>query len=157
VVIKLYKCLIRPRLEYAVQAWRPYLQKDIDLIEGVQRRATKLVVGMREKSYEERLKFLDMTTLETRRVRGDLIEVFKIMKGLEDVNKEKFFTTDKGCTRGHELKLYKPNCRLDCRKYAFSHRIINMWNSLPSNTIACNTVYSFKRKIDAFLYSQGFI
>jgi ribonuclease P/MRP protein subunit RPP40 len=63
------------------------LQKDIDLIEGVQRRATKLVVEMKEMSYEERLKFLDMTTLETRRVRGDLIEVFKIMKGLEDVNK----------------------------------------------------------------------
>jgi ribonuclease P/MRP protein subunit RPP40 len=157
VVIKLYKCLIRPRLEYAVQAWRPYLQKDIDLIEGVQRRATKLVVGMREKSYEERLKFLDMTTLETRRVRGDSIEVFKIMKGLEDVIKEKFFIMDKGCTRVHELKLYKPNCRLDCRKYAFSHRIINMWNILPSNIIACNTVYSFKRKIDAFLNSQGFI
>jgi hypothetical protein len=79
------------------------------------------------------------------------------MKGLEDVNKEKIFTMDKGYTRGHELKLYKPTCRLDCRKYAFSHRIINMWNSLPSNIIACNTVYSFKRKIDAFLYSQGFI
>jgi ribonuclease P/MRP protein subunit RPP40 len=133
------------------------LQKDIDLIAGVQRRATKLVVGMKEMSYEERLKFLDMTTLETRRARGDLIEVFKIMKGLEDVNKEKFFTMDKRCTKGHELKIFKPNCRLDCRKYAFSHRIINMWNSLPSNIIACNTVYSFKRKIDAYLYSQGFI
>jgi ribonuclease P/MRP protein subunit RPP40 len=99
--------------------WRPYLQKDIDLI-GVHRKATKLVVEMKEMSYEERLKFLDMTTLETRRVRGDLIEVFKIMKGLEDVNEEKFFTMDKGCTRGHELELFKPNCRLDCRKYAFS-------------------------------------
>jgi hypothetical protein len=61
---------IRPRLEYAVQAWRPYLQKVIDLIEGVQRRATKLVVETKGMSYDERLKFLDMTTLETRRVRG---------------------------------------------------------------------------------------
>jgi ribonuclease P/MRP protein subunit RPP40 len=155
VVIKLYKCLIRPRLEYAVQAWRPYLQKDI---EGVQRRATKLVVGTKGMSYEERLMFLDMTTLETRRVRGDLIEVFKIMKGLEDVNKDKFFTRDTGCMRGHELEyLFKPSCHLDCRKYAFSNRIINMWNSLPSNIIACNTVYSFKHKIDVYLYSQGFI
>jgi ribonuclease P/MRP protein subunit RPP40 len=103
VVIKLYKCLIRPRLECAVQAWRPYLQKDIDLIEGVQGWATKLVVGTKVMSYEERLKFLDMTTLETREVRGDLIEVFKIMKGLEDLNKDKFFTMDTGCMRGHEL------------------------------------------------------
>jgi ribonuclease P/MRP protein subunit RPP40 len=54
VVMKLYKCLVRPRLEYAVQAWRPYLQKDIDLIEGVQRRATKLVVGTKGMSYEVR-------------------------------------------------------------------------------------------------------
>jgi ribonuclease P/MRP protein subunit RPP40 len=157
VVMKLYKCLIRPRLEYAVQAWRPYLQKDIDLIEGVQRRATKLVVETKGMSYEERLKFLDMTTLETRRVRGDLIEVFKIMKGFENVNKDKFFTMDTGCTRGHELKLFKPSCRLDCRKYAFSNRIINMWNSLPSNIIACNTVDNFKHKIDIYLYGQGFI
>jgi ribonuclease P/MRP protein subunit RPP40 len=83
--MKLYKCLIRLRLEYAVQALRPYLRKDIDLIEGVQRRATKPVVGTKGMSYEERLKFLDMTTLETRRIRGDLIEVFKILKGIEDV------------------------------------------------------------------------
>jgi hypothetical protein len=89
--------------------------------------------------------------------KGDLIEVFKIMKGLEDVNKEIFFTMDKGCTRGHELELFKHNCRLDCRKYAFSNRIVNMWNSLPSNITACNTVHSFKRKIDVYLYSPGFI
>jgi ribonuclease P/MRP protein subunit RPP40 len=131
------------------------LQKDIDLIEGIQRRATKLVVGMKGMSYEERLKFLDMTTLETRRVRGDLIEV--ILKGMEDVKKEQFFTMEKGCTRGHELKLFKPSCHLDYRKYAFSNRVINMWNSLPSDVIACNTVYSFKHKIDVYLYSQGFI
>jgi ribonuclease P/MRP protein subunit RPP40 len=129
-----------------------YMQKDIDLIEGVQRRASKLVVWTKGVSYEERLKFLDITTLETRRVRGDLIEVFKIMKGLEDVNKDKFFTMHTGCTRGHELKLFKPSCHPDCRNYAFSNRIINMWNGLPSNIIACNTVYGFKHKIDVYLY-----
>jgi hypothetical protein len=64
------------------------LQKDIDLIEGVQRRAIKLVVGTKGMSYEERLKFLDMTTLETRRIRRDLIEVFEILKGIEDVKED---------------------------------------------------------------------
>jgi ribonuclease P/MRP protein subunit RPP40 len=157
VVMKLYKCLIRPRLEYAVQAWRPHLQKDIDLIEGVQRRATKLVVGMKGISYEERLKFLDMTTLETRRIRGDLIEVFKVLKGIEDVKEEQFFTREKGCTRGYELKLFKPSCCLDCRKYAFSNRVINTWNNLPSDVIACSTVFSFKHKIDAFLDCRVYI
>jgi hypothetical protein len=64
------------------------LQKDIDLIEGVQRRAAKLVIGMKGMSYEKRLKFLDMTTLETRRITGDLIEVFEILKSIEDVKEE---------------------------------------------------------------------
>jgi hypothetical protein len=79
------------------------------------------------------------------------------MKGFDNVNKDKFFTMDTGCTRGHELKLFKPSCRLDCRKCAFSNRIINMWNRLPSNIIACNTVVNFKHKIDMYLYGQGFI
>jgi hypothetical protein len=62
---------------------------------------------------------------------------------------------EKGYTRGHELKLFKPSCRLDCRKYAFSNRVINMWKNLPSDVIACSTVYSLiKHKIDAFLDSQ---
>jgi hypothetical protein len=64
------------------------LQKDIDLIEGVQRRAAKLVIGMKGMSYEKRLKFLDMTTLETRRITGDLIEVFEILKSIENVKEE---------------------------------------------------------------------
>jgi hypothetical protein len=83
--------------------------------------------------------------------------VFKILKGIEDVKEERFFIRKKGCTRGHDLKLVKPSCRLDCRKYAFSNRVINVWNNLPSDVVACSTVYSFKRKIDSFLGRQGFI
>jgi ribonuclease P/MRP protein subunit RPP40 len=133
------------------------LQKDIDLTEGVQRRATELVVGKKGMSYEERLMFLDMTTLETRRIRGDLIKVFEILKGIEDVKEERFFTREKGCTSSHELKLFQPSCRLDSRKYAFTNRVINMWNILPSDVMVFSTVYSFQHKIDAFLDSQGFI
>jgi ribonuclease P/MRP protein subunit RPP40 len=59
-------------LEYAIQAWRPHLKKDIDLI-GVQRRVTRLVVGSKGKGYEDRLQMLGLKTLETRRIRGDLI------------------------------------------------------------------------------------
>ena len=68
VILQLYKSLVRPHLEYSVQAWNPHFQKDIDLLEGVQRRATKLISSLKDKTYEERLCILNLTTLETRRV-----------------------------------------------------------------------------------------
>lgn len=157
VVMQLYKGLVRPRLEYAVQAWRPHLRKDIELIEKVQRRATRMVKGMARKDYEERLRQLKMTTLETRRLRGDLILVFKIFRGMERIKSEYFFVKAEGSTRGHDLKLVKPQCRLDCRKYSFSNRVITEWNKLPGDVIACSTVTGFKRKIDRYLLGQGFI
>jgi len=73
-----------------VQAWRPHLHKDIDLLENVQRRATKLIPTLKDRPYETRLKSLNLTTLETRRIRGDLIEVFKIFKGFDDIDSSIF-------------------------------------------------------------------
>jgi ribonuclease P/MRP protein subunit RPP40 len=116
IIVKLYKSLIRPRLQYAIQAWRPHLKKDIDLIESVQRRVTRLVVGSKGKGYEDRLQMLGLKTLETRRIRGDLIEVFKILRGIDNVDERLFFSKAISNTRGHDLKLYKHSCRLDCRK-----------------------------------------
>ena len=69
IILQLYKSLVRPHLEYSIQAWRPHFQKDIDLLEGVQRRATKLIPDLKDKSYEDRLRCLNLITLETRRLR----------------------------------------------------------------------------------------
>jgi len=80
-ILQLYKSLIRPKLEYCIQAWKPYFKKDINILERVQKRATKMINGFSEFKYETRFKKLGLTTLETRRLRGDLIEVFKIVKG----------------------------------------------------------------------------
>ena len=73
-------------MEYAVAAWNPYLRKDVDKLERVQRRATKVAHCMRNKTYEERLVAFNLTTLEERRIRGDLIQLFKINRGIEQVN-----------------------------------------------------------------------
>jgi len=81
-MLKLYQSLVRPKLEYCVQAWRPYLRKDSDLLEKVQKTATQLMIKDRNLSHTERLNRLNITTLETRRLRGDLIQVFKILKVL---------------------------------------------------------------------------
>ena len=116
VMLRLYQTLVRPKLEYCVQAWRPYFRKDIDLLKKVQKRATRLIISNKGLTYGERLKNLGLTTLETRRLFGDLIEVFKIFKGLDDVKPTDFFTMSNTGLRGHEFKLYKPQAHLDIRK-----------------------------------------
>jgi ribonuclease P/MRP protein subunit RPP40 len=80
VIVKLYKSLVRPRLEYCIQAWSPHLRKDIDMMEQVQRRATRLIEGFKDVSYEDRLERTGLISLQKRRVRGDLIQVFKLLK-----------------------------------------------------------------------------
>ena len=90
-IIPLYKAIVRPHLEYCIQAWNPYLRKDVDMLEKIQRRATKLIPGLRDLTYEERLNECGLTTLETRRLRGDQIEVFKILNGYENIDSNIFF------------------------------------------------------------------
>ena len=157
-IIPLYKSIVRPHLEYCIQAWRPHLKKDIDKLERVQRRATKLIPELRILSYEDRVQQCKLTTLETRRVRGDQIEVFKITHGIEGLDSGMFFKyrTDNG-TRGHRWALAKERCKLDIRKYAFSQRTINEWNRLPGECVNATSVNMFKNKIDNYFKRSGYV
>ena len=85
-LIPLYKAIVRPHLEYCIQAWRPH-RKDIDMLERIQRRATKMIPELRNLTYEERLKECVLTTLETRRLRGDQIEVLKKLNVYENIDR----------------------------------------------------------------------
>jgi ribonucleases P/MRP protein subunit RPP40 len=150
-IIPLYKTLVRPHLEFAVQAWRPYKQKDIDNIESVQRRATRMVSELTDMDYPSRLKNTNLISLEMRRLRADLIEVFKIMKGFEGVNIDDFFVlqpTNK--TRGHPYKIAKKYARLDVRKYFFSNRVVNEWNNLSEEIVNSSSINEFKSKIQKY-------
>ena len=107
-------------------------------------------------SYEERLKECGLTTLETRRLRGDQIEVFKILNGYENIDRNMFFSLKKDSrTRGHEVKLVKDQCRLDIRKHSFSQRTINEWNKLSTDCVTASSVNMFKNKVDTYLRRAG--
>lgn len=150
-ILTLYKALVRPHLEYCMSVWRPHLVKDIELLEGVQRRATKIITGFYDLPYEDRLRQLNLTTLETRRIRGDLIEVFKIYHGFTDLNCQDFFTPSSTQLRGHEFKMYKNRIYTDLGKFSFGYRVIDLWNRLPLHAVSCSSVNSFKNKLDIIL------
>ncbi|NQY00907.1 MAG: hypothetical protein HRT70_07220 [Flavobacteriaceae bacterium] len=150
--LKLYKQLVRPHLEYAVAVWNPYLLRDIELVERVQRRATRCVHGLYNKSYLDRLKCVEIDSLQTRRYMFDLIEVYKIVKHLSPLRCEQFFDIETSQrTRGHPLKLRKKQCHLECRKNFFVNRVINIWNRLPENIVMTESVCQFKHHLLQFL------
>ena len=111
----LYPSLVRSQMEHAVQAWSPHYRKDINKLEKVQRRATKIIPEIKNKPYCERLRILGLPLLEHRRIRGDLIEVFKIMHGLENIDRSQFFILNREVspydTRGHPFKIHPPRTK----------------------------------------------
>ena len=146
--LRLYTALVRSHLEFANVVWHPYLWKDIESIERVQMRATKLVPALKDLSYEARLKELKLPTLAHRRLRGDMIQTFKLVKGLDDCPLENFFTIAHYNKRGHSHKLEKPRCSLTFTLNQFSYRVINVWNSLPQHVVDAETLNSFKARLD---------
>ena len=144
IFLPLYKTLVRPILEYCSCVWSPMLKKDMIEIEKVQRRATKMVKGFNTMEYNERLYRLNLDSLHFRRKRGDLLQVYKILKGIENIESNKFFSINQDRTRGHCLKLFKKQSNCNLRLHSFSQRVIKDWNGLNEETVRCETLNSFK-------------
>ena len=146
----LFKGLVRVHLEYAATVWSPLCKSSIVNIERVQRHGTKALPGMKGLSYEQRLRSLNMPSLRFRRYRGDMIEVFKIVKGLYDIQcvPSLNIKNEVGRTRGHSLQLQMGRTRLEVVKNSFCNRVIPVWNSLSQEVVNACSVNQFKNRLD---------
>ena len=155
----LYTAFVRPHLEYATSVWNPHKRADVRIIENVQRRATKLVSRIRDRCYQDRLAILNLTTLESRRSRGDLISYYNIANGLLDVN---WLTSTKlmssischgpaNAIRGHKKRLFVQLSNCPARMNFLNNRVASSWNNLASTTVNAPTLNSFKARLDKHL------
>lgn len=149
----LYKSLVRVHLESSAVVWSPHNKEQIYQIEAVQRRATKMLPNMKVLSYEERLRLLELPTLLYRRMRGDMLEVHKILNNYYDSGVNFPLTRRRESereSRGHSQMLQKNTSRLNVRRYCFSQRVVNLWNSLPDNVVTAPSPDSFKNRFDKY-------
>jgi ribonuclease P/MRP protein subunit RPP40 len=147
----IYKTFIRPLLEFATPVWSPYLKSVCEEIEWVQRRVAKLVHSTSNLSYEDCLKNLGFTTLAERRQRGDMIQLYKIMHEVEELDKGNNFQIIQNQVRGHCFKYFKEITRLQPRENYFFNRSVNLWNYLPNELVTAPSVNSFRAGFDCWI------
>ena len=154
----LYKTMVRCHVETSVVVWSPHLEKHIEQIEGVQRRATKSLKGMWNVPYEERLKQLELPTLKYRRLRGDMITTYRMLHGGFDTEVALPLIMKSDVTGresyGNPLQLFQMSSRLDVKKFSYSRRIVPIWNSLPTEVVMAPSVETFKIRLDKFWSNQ---
>ena len=147
-----FKVYVRPLLESDTPVWSPYLYKDIKTIESIQRLFTRRLfyrLGFEYQNYLCRMNYLNLKSLEYRRVFNDLVMVYKILNKVVDLQSETLFSEkrSKYNLRGHSQQLNRQKSSIDCHKFFFSQRVIPIWNSLPDNVVSAPSVSSFKFKL----------
>ena len=170
-LVPLYMSLARPKLEFAVAAWSPWLEKDIECLEKVQRRLIRMLSNVRGSTYDEKLRDAGLTTLKARRERGDAIETFKTLNGFNDVSKNDWFQislveSERQSTRSNTIignggnqkrkhdVILKERARTESRNNCFRFRIARAWSDLPDSVKEAKTVNGFKNSYDSWMKKQ---
>jgi hypothetical protein len=148
-MINLFKMYVRPLLEYNTVVWSPQNLNYIDKCERVQKYFTKRLLGLWNVCYLDRLDKLKLESLEVRRIKFDLICVYKILHGLLNVHCNEFFVLSNLATRGHSFKLSKTFCKHTFAQHGFAYRVVNVWNGLPENVVSAKSLACFKRNLNA--------
>ena len=128
-------------------------KKDIIKLEAVQRRFTKKLKGFSTLTYAERLVKLNSDSLELRRLKQDLVTMYKVFNGLMVLNISEFFEYNHANTRGHSFKVIKPSCINNARSFSFACRRVDCWNSLPADVVKMS-LSMFKHNLNYINFSK---
>ena len=158
--------LVRPKLEFAVAAWSPWFERDIECLEKVQKRLIRSLSNVRGTTYEQKLEDAGLTTLKERRSRGDMIKAFKTLRGFNHVDKTSWFQiadidssrpstrTNTNIEGGREKErpcvLLRERARTDLRNNSFRFRVGRNWNELPDHVRLAKTTNAFKNSYDSW-------
>ena len=152
VILPLFSVLVRSHLEYRIQMWSPQYRRDMELLERIQRRATKMIQGMEHLSYEDRLRELGLCSMEKRRLRGELRAAFQYLKGNYRKEGDRHFIRLCGDrTRGNGLKVKEGRLRLDVRKKSVTVWVVRHWHRLPRDVVDAPSMETFNARLDQAL------
>ncbi len=139
---------MRPQLDYAVQAVAPYLQKDLKLVERMQRLATRCVKGLRGLQYPARLRELQLPSMQSRILRSTLITAYNFFHGNLNLPVEEVFDAPAvNHLRGHQFKIRQPRFQLARQQAAFAVRVVGPWNRLPPSVAEAPSLTAFKKRL----------
>ena len=148
-MVTLFIAHIRPLIDYCSPLWNLEYLTDTRMLESVQRRWTKKVVGLSDLNYHSRLRVLGLFSIQGRLLRADLIKIWKAFHPSVDVGLSAVFELSRSnITRGHEYKLMMPISRTEVKRRFLNARRVTLWNSLSSRVVEASTLEQFKARLE---------